>query len=79
MKTAKEMFKELGYELESDYDGFRYVRREHGFILTTKFNQYLKNVEIKHTDIFESPIIHLLTMPELQAIHTQCEELGWFE
>lgn len=79
MKSAKEMFEELGYEIELDneielvyqqvlnHDGYDDV--EISKIIFEK-NLYL----VSHTDDgYYTPI----SFVELQAINKQVEELGW--
>lgn len=77
MKTAKEMFEELGYEFEKEYtsdgvnDTYRYNKcsRPNDSII---FDLAGKQIIIYQT-------FNTIHVNELQAIIQQCEELGWLE
>ena len=70
MKTAKEMFEELGYE---------------PFGKNSKYICYRKNMWFIEFDLDQKCILtskpnttfNLITFEELQAINKQVEELGW--
>lgn len=74
MKTAEEMFKQLGYEFEKEYtsdgvnDTYRYNRcfRVDSIIF-----------DLNGKNIIVSKIFHTISLNELQAIIQQCKELGW--
>lgn len=74
MKTAEEMFKQLGYEFEKEYtsdgvnDTYRYTRcfRVDSIIF-----------DLNGKNIIVSKIFHTISLNELQAIIQQCKELGW--
>lgn len=76
MKTAEEMFKQLGYEFEKEYtsdgvnDTYRYNRcfRVDSIIF-----------DLNGKNIIVSKIFHTISLNELQAIIQQCIELGWLE
>lgn len=74
MKTAEEMFKQLGYEFEKEYtsdgvnDTYRYNRCFRGDSIIFDLNG--KNIIV-------SKIFHTISLNELQAIIQQCKELGW--
>lgn len=73
MKSAEEMFKELGYECKSSLLG--------------NFEYYNNDIEIS-TDPWDKEILIckrwsnefcFIDMPTLKAIIKQCEELGWLD
>ena len=76
MKTAEEMFKQLGYEFEKEYtsdgvnDTYRYTRCFR--VDSIRFDLNGKNIIV-------SKIFHTISLNELQAIIQQCKELGWLE
>lgn len=73
MKSAKEMFKELGYE--------KAEKSESVVLYTNGYGDTISFKETKHVVI--TPILgcRVITMTYLleNAIHKQCEELGWIE
>ena len=74
MKTAKEMFEELGYELaivENKNDKYK-LSYEHN-------DNFEKDIEfyIKDKNIYIE--IYLLSLGEIKAIFQQCKELGWLD
>lgn len=73
MKSAKEMFKELGYE--------KAEKSESVVLYTNGYGDTISFKETKHVVI--TPILgcRVITMTYLleNAIHKQCEELGWLE
>lgn len=74
MKTAEEMFKQLGYEFEKEYtidgvnDTYRYNKCSMPDSIIFDLNG--KNIII-------NKIFHTISFNELQAIIQQCKELGW--
>lgn len=83
MKTAKEMFEELGYECDIGSDGILYAKyidlKDDVAICHIDFDKVNKTIEkdvsramfdVKH---YNSKI----TLVEYMAIHKQMEELGW--
>lgn len=72
--SAKEMFEELGYEIDSTYEieGHLYYCKDY-----TKIDFDLKREDFYkyHCSSLRSPI----NMKELKAINKQIEELGWNE
>ena len=76
--SAKEMFEKLGYKENNDRENcLRYTKK--GFVgQIIEIRIYLDNYKafIKEG---EDDIAYLITMPELQAINKQVEELGWNE
>lgn len=78
---AKEMFKELGYELRKYTDG-TILYRGYGdiFIEFDCRNTFVKVYELLNTssdDTIKVPAY--LTVDEIQAINQQVKELGWIE
>ena len=76
MKTAKEMFEELGYEVFEDYEPslgtsiiVTKIKFEHEQSII--FNKDLKRI------VFD--IDTCIGIKELQAINKQVEELGWHQ
>lgn len=76
MKTAKEMFEELGYEFEKEYtsDGVNdtYIYNKCSRSDSIIFALNGKNIII-------NKIFHTISLNELQAIIQQINELGWLE
>lgn len=72
--TAKEMFEELGYELDSTYeiDGHLFYCKDYRKI---DFDLKRKDFYKYTSGGFRSPI----DMDLLKAIHQQCKELGWLD
>lgn len=74
MKTAEEMFKQIGYEFEKEYtsDGVNdtYIYNKCSRPDSIIFNLNGKNIII-------SKIFSTISLNELQAIIQQCKELGW--
>lgn len=78
MKTAKEMFEELGYELieETNYDivfqiGTKYIYSG------VKIDFDLDTHQVKFEFLMEKH--RWFEIEELQAINKQVEELGWLD
>lgn len=75
--TAKEMFKQIGYEFEKEYtsdgvnDTYRYNKCSG---LTDSVIFVLDGEQIVTNQTF-----HTISLNELQAIIQQCIELGWLE
>jgi hypothetical protein len=76
MKTAKEMFEELGYELfeEKDSRYITYVYHDRYIIqfdlIMQNFYAYEDNMDMQYIGV---------DMKMLQAINKQCEEMGWLD
>lgn len=74
MKTAEEMFKQLGYEFEKEYTS-------DGVNDTYRYNKCSKPdsiiFDLNGKKIIISKIFHTISLNELQAIIQQCKELGW--
>lgn len=73
MKSAREMFEELGYELDKDFYIDRYYQKN--LVYKKKDNKY-------HTILFNLDNKTIMpntisTVSELQAINKQIEELNW--
>ena len=76
MKTAKEMFKELGYKLFKDNN---YVI---AFFKDTNWIEFRKDIEVvKCYSLINDYYIEInnIGIKELQAINKQVEELGWLD
>ena len=76
MKSAKEMFEELGYKKEKYDKGIMFYMPRQNFDSKTKAIKFYKNDKtiIKHSDNFQAEDI---TMQELKAINMKVKELGW--
>ena len=68
MKSAREMFEELGYEFESHHYSMT------ALIVYRKDLKYIYFDADKKIDIRE-----FVDMKLLQAINQQCKELGWLD
>ena len=80
MKTAKEMFEEMGYELfEDDNENLNY-RYESGrvvvYIMFNKIRKDFSNLAYLDGSIAGSTSMKIGT---LKAINKQVEELGWLD
>lgn len=75
--SAKEMFEKLGYIENNDRETcLRYTKKGFvGQIIEIRF--YLDNGKAFIKEGEDDDIAYLITMPELQAINKQVEELGW--
>ena len=78
MKAAKEMFEELGYELEPEetYAGdkilpYRCYKKNNGITFYLKEKQFVKTKRVSDCIAIKES--------ELKAIIQQCKELGWLE
>lgn len=76
MKSAKEMFEELGYEGEHHISYIKFIKK-----IEQNCCDDVKELQIWFYQIDESfeKIGGLITMEELQAINQQVKELGWNE
>lgn len=76
MKTADELFEELGYKISETYNGYLYTDK-------TGFN--IKITNMQRIDLYYNEDVEMdenlmqLTFKELQAISQKCRELGWIE
>ena len=68
--SAKEMFEELGYELETENNwGLQYYNEEED-------NEYFFNKEHKWVEVPKGAY-DVIDLKVLKAINKQIEELGW--
>ena len=75
MKTAKEIFEELGYELVSKNSTI--IRYAKDF---DRIEFYLSDNTIGvYDDWYYEQTYNPITLQELQAINKQVEELGWLD
>lgn len=77
MKTAKEMFKKLGYEYYED-DGFECYKKEKRKLIEPdyiSFNRLEREVFMSNDSKNGNGVI--VDMELLHAINKQIEELGW--
>lgn len=81
MKTAREMFEELGYTFHDDscFDELEFRKDVEPEIIIS-FDLSSKTVAVydwgDYSDGFGT---HYMSMQELQAINQMCKELGWFD
>lgn len=80
-KTAREMFKELGYECDDSYDNCIYFTK---YFQETKVNfQICFDLKIKQCELNADcdckGLILSFDEKEHKAIHQQMKELGWLE
>ena len=82
MKTAREMFEQLGYELEeNDYPWLTtYIKRTRFFELKIVFNHIERTIYLHNTykDIKEHTRFEC-SIELLEVIHSQMKELGWLD
>lgn len=77
MKTAEELFKELGYKIEKKERYimyYKYLNFSGRIFIEFNFNE--KMVEVWYEDSRIRKKVHIDIL-ELIAINKQCEELGW--
>ena len=83
MKTAKELFEELGYEATTDNDEYKIFNRDDKYIEITKCNSKVDdNVYIDvyvYDYVKEERKFTCIDGKELQAINQMCRELGWLD
>ena len=81
MKSAKELFEELGYKYGDYSNGIRYFKDTGSFLYEIWFNKFLKKymtrVDDRTSKEPEEP--NFIDGKTLKAIYKQCEELGWLE
>ena len=82
MKTADELFKELGYEIEDK--SFSSILYEKNISLSERVYIYFrlkeKLVQAEYVDDdYEMRGASYLNMQELKAINEKCKELGWLD
>lgn len=78
MKTADEMFEELGYEKFYSINNIDNVPNDICYCtdeFKIKFNMIYKAIDFEKKKAHYSSI----TMQELQAINKKCQELGWIK
>lgn len=76
MKTAKEMFEKLGYELVEEKDS-RYITYLYHYRYVIRFDLIMRNF-YAYEDNMDYQYIGV-DMKMLQAINKQAEELGWLD
>ena len=80
MKTAKELFKELGYELVAEYYGGATLIYENKYC-ETRIVFHTNDEKGNRLDIQSMGISYqdsgMITFAELKAINKQVEELDW--
>lgn len=80
MKSAKEMFDELGYKrFENDY--WVYYSKETNSSYFASRVTFIKNEKTFGIEKFSANgiLTKNITVKELQAIIQQCKELGWLD
>ena len=75
LKSAREMFEELGYEVISKPNTITYrLNKGYFYYICFKLN---KKTVYKSKGICGKEVASSITTNELQAINKQVEELGW--
>lgn len=77
MKSARELFEELGYEYYED-DGFNCYKKEKRRLIEPdyiSFDRFEREIFMLNSSKNSNGVI--LNMKLLQAINKQVEELGW--
>lgn len=73
MKTAKEMFEELGYEQTTNCDSVRYITK-------VRFGIYSSCEDIYFDLTDKSFLAEMwIDIPTFKAIRQQLKELGWID
>lgn len=81
MKTAKEMFEQLGFEIYSKKP-LIYKKNDGGYITQYDFNSSIKRVVITEWEEYNNNLpqgMTILYIEHFKAIHKQMEELGWLD
>ena len=80
MKSAKEMFEELGYKAINTQHSIEYIKWKGQKEQSIYFDSATKTLGIYIYDTYDD-VYDILTvdMPTLKAINKQCEELGWLD
>lgn len=81
MKTADEMFKELGYRKTKNYNPgtmLHYIRSSNLSANEFEHIEFLYNKKINFRYTYCS-FNKNINMKELQVINKKCKELGWIE
>lgn len=71
-KSADEIFKDLGYEIEYFENGVGYYIGDEENII-----EILKNLENNKPEIWINDDFHAITMEELKAIYKKCDEMRY--
>lgn len=84
MKTAKEMFKELGYKLDEETDTYiRYRKYPDTVVDNETYQEIFFNIRSMFFTADEYIVGEVeekfITIKELQAINKQVEELEWLD
>ena len=83
MKTAKEMFEELGYDILTDNEEYKIFERDYKFIEITKCDSEIDDsvyIDVYFYDCFkDTKKFTSIDGKELQAINQMCKELGWLD
>ena len=84
MKTAKEMFEELGYHIETNKFNLFYKRENDSltiiFYLKEKYVRIVEEHYIGELGLYEYlGIDYPITVELHKAIHQQMKELGWLD
>ena len=80
MKSAKEMFEDLGYEYKYLNSVIRYTKNDGGYvqqIIFYEFGHRIRFREREEYNNFEPQGQSTIYIEQLQAINKQVEELGW--
>lgn len=80
MKTAKEMFEELGYYLQNNTDCEIEFMKNDVYKERIKFIKFylgIREYTTYSTKVYENAVT--ISTEELKAINKQVEELGWLE
>ena len=80
MKSAKEMFEDLGYEYKYLNSVIRYTKNDGGYvqqIIFYEFGHRIRFREWEEYNNFEPQGQSTIYIEHLQAINKQVEELGW--
>ena len=80
MKSAKELFEELGYEInQNDKVCISYVKKNGSFWKYIDFSFKTKWISCDVTNNNGDEIGGFITMQELLAINKMVKELGWLD
>lgn len=82
MKTAREMFEELGYEeyIEDEINlNITTLIRDRGYTSYIVFFDAEKLVRVHDLSVYSDIEPHYITLKELQAINQMVKELGWLD
>lgn len=83
MKTADEMFEDLGYKKEKgiceEYESYQKPEYDKHYLKMITFDTKSNLLNIHTENLICFNVTTILNTQELQAINKKCQEMGWIE